>query len=117
MDLTGEYSDSFFIATKGDTRISITLSMDRETSRLDRENRFIVDVAGTSESLAYRLSKPFKFTHNYGDTGTYTFVLTECNREEDDNIELRIANYYRYFPRVDGADIPAPPDPERKVWI
>ncbi len=117
MDLTGEYSDSFFIATKGDTRISITVAADSETTLLDRKNRFIVDAAGTSEPLAYRLSKPFKFTHNYGDTGTYTFVLTECNREEDDNIELRIANYYRYFPRDDGADIPAPPDPERKVWI
>lgn len=31
------------------------------------------------------------------------FVLTECNTEDTDNFDLRIANYYDYFPRDDSS--------------
>lgn len=125
MDLTGEYGDSFFILTRGDTRISIVLPLDSETAKLDRENRFLVDTQGSKEVLAYRLTKPYKLGGSYDGNGIITFVLSECNREDDDNIELRIANYYRYFSRKELPDptSPSTPDPNpdtpsgKKVWL
>lgn len=123
--LTGEYGDSFFILTRGDTRISIVLPLDSETAKLDRENRFLVDVQGSKEVLAYRLTKPYKLGGSYNGNGIITFVLAECNREDDDNVELRIANYYRYFPRKELPDPTPPPAPDpdpdtppgKKVWL
>ena len=52
------------------------------------------------------------------------FVLTECNTEDSDNIELHIANYYDHFPKEKpdepdtppGDDTPDVPD-GKKVWF
>lgn len=99
--LTGEYSDAFFVATRGDSRIAVTIQKDEETVNLGRDARFIIDDYGCSEPLAYRLTKPFKLNGNFDDNGVYTFVMTECNTERDDNTELHIADYYKHFPRPD----------------
>lgn len=101
--LTGEFSDSFLVATKGDSRIAVTLPKDLETLALDRDVRFIIDDYATPHPLAYRLTKPFKLGGSYDDNGVVIFVMTECNTECDDNIELHIADYYKHFPR-EGAD-------------
>lgn len=97
--LTGEFSDSFLVATKGDSRIAVTLPKDLETIALDRDARFIIDDYSSPHPLAYRLTKPFKFGGSYDENGVVIFVMTECNTENDDNIELHIADYYKHFPR------------------
>lgn len=102
--LTGEYSDAFFVATRGDSRISVTLQKDDETIALNRDSRFIIDDYKTPDPLAYRLTKPFKLGGSFDDNGVVIFVLTECNTEYDDNLELHIADYYKYFPREDSDD-------------
>ena len=99
MDLTGDYSDRDFVVTRGDSRIALTLPKDAETILLERENRFIIDDYDAPEPLAYRLSKPFKLGGTFNGDGVLRFVLTECNTEDTDNIELHIPNYYKYFPR------------------
>ena len=106
--LTGEYTDAFFVATRGDSRISVTLPKDAETLALGRDARFIIDDYGTPDPLAYRLTKPFKLGGSFDDNGIVTFVMMECNTEQDDNLELHIADYYKYFPRVqeDNEEIP-----------
>ena len=76
---------------------------DLETLALDRDVRFIIDDYATPHPLAYRLTKPFKLGGSYDDNGVVIFVMTECNTEYDDNIELHIADYYKHFPR-EGAD-------------
>lgn len=100
-DLTGEYSDAFFVATRGDSRIAVTLSKDEETLALGRDARFIIDDYNAPNPLAYRLTKPFKLGGSYDDDGVVIFVMTECNSEFDDNPVLHIADYYKYFPRED----------------
>jgi hypothetical protein len=45
------------------------------------------------------LTKPFKLGGSYDENGVVIFVMTECNTENDDNIELHIADYYKHFPR------------------
>lgn len=97
--LTGEFSDSFLVATKGDSRIAVTLPKDLETIALDRDARFIIDDYFSPHPLAYRLTKPFKLGGSYDENGVVIFVMTECNTENDDNIELHIADYYKHFPR------------------
>lgn len=99
--LTGEYGDKDFIMIRGDSRITLTLPRDKETLRLNRDNRFLVDDEGSPNVLAYRLTKPFKLGGSFTGNGVLNFVLTECNTEDNDNLELHIANYYDYFQRED----------------
>ena len=124
-DLTGEYSDAFYVATRGDARISVTLPKDNETLALGRDASFIIDDYNAPNPLAYRLSKPFKLGGSFDENGVVIFVMTECNTELDDNIELHIADYYKYFPReYSNADITSIDtsisseiDTDRRGWI
>lgn len=102
--LTGEYGDNDFIITRGDSRISLTLPKDEYTIRLNRDNRFLIDDYDSPNTLAYRLSKPFKLGGSYNGEGVLYFVLQECNTEDTDNFELNIANYYDHFPRKTTGD-------------
>lgn len=117
--LTGEYSDAFFVATRGDSRISVTLQKDDEVLALGRDARFIIDDYGTPDPLAYRLTKPFKLGGSFDENGVVIFVLTECNTEYDDNLELHIADYYKYFPRENQDDNSVASDTEfeKRGWI
>ena len=122
--LTGEFSDSFLVATKGDSRIAVTLPKDLETLALDRDARFIIDDYAVPNPLAYRLTKPFKLGGSFDDNGVVIFVMTECNTEYDDNTDLHIADYYKHFPREDensnivSVDVPVEDfDAGRRGWI
>ena len=118
--LTGEYGDNDFIVTRGDARATMIITRDKETVKLGRKNRFIIDDSDSLTPLAYRLTKPFKLGGSYNGNGIISYVLAECNTEDSDNLELRIANYYDHFPRKEGgADTPDTPgaDDGKKVWI
>ena len=122
--LTGEYGDNDFIVVRGDSRISLTLAKDEYSIQLNRNNRFLIDDYDSKNVLAYRLTKPFKLGGSYNGEGVLNFVLTECNTEDSDNIELHIANYYDHFPKEkpdepdtpSGGDTPDVPD-GKKVWF
>lgn len=123
--LTGDYSDKDFVVTRGDSRISLTLPKDEETIRLERENRFIIDDYDATQPLAYKLTKPFKLGGTFNGEGVLRFVLTECNTEDTDNLQLHIPNYYKYFPRKELVDgdisevVPVIPDPPhgKESWL
>lgn len=122
MDLTGEYGDNDFILTRGDSRISMIIARDSETIQLERDNRFLIDDYESHTPLAYRLTKPFKMGGSYNENGILSFVLAECNAEDDDNFDLHIADYYKYFPRPDNETSVLLPDDEeettgKKVWF
>lgn len=108
--LVGTYGDKDFIVTRGDSRVNMYLPLDAHTLLLNRDNRFLIDDYADDRILAYRLTKPFKLGGSYGDNGVLSFVLVECNTEDTDNLELHIADYYKYFPREagDGSEIPPP---------
>lgn len=97
--MTGEDTDNDIIATRGDSRISITMAKDEYSADINRETRFLIDDYDSDNVLAYRASKPFKLGGTYYGKGVYTFVLAECTTEDTDNFDLHIANYYKYFPR------------------
>lgn len=124
--LTGVYEDRDFVVTRGDSRLGLIISKNENTAKLKRGCRFLIDDADSEIMLAYELTKPFKLSGVYNERGVFKFVLQEVNTTDDDNQELRIADYYKQFPREDTGEIsPAPSiDPDntttedgRKVWL
>lgn len=97
--LTGEYEDRNFIVTRGDSRIAVTVARNAETAKLGRTNRFIIDDPASQVQLSYLLTKPLKLGWSFNDYGAYKFVMQEVNSTKDDNFELQIADYYKYFPQ------------------
>lgn len=112
--LTGEYGDNKYIITRGDSRISMTITRDEHTLRLNRNSRFLIDDYDSPNVLAYRLTKPFKLGGSFNGNGVLNFVLQECNTEDSDNFELHIANYYDHFPREEEAAEPEPSDEDEE---
>lgn len=124
--LTGEYEDRNFVVTRGDSRISMQIARNKYTVAFNREHRFLIDDADSPHKLAYLLTKPLKRGLTYNNKGTFKFVLQEVTATEFDNHELGIADYYKYFPKKDGDDIPEhfpdaddknPPPEKKEVWI
>lgn len=85
--------------TRGDSRISLQLARNKYTVALNRENRFLIDDPDSPHKLAYLLTKPLKLGFTYNNEGTLKFVLQEVTATQDDNHELGIADYYKYFPK------------------
>lgn len=124
--LTGAYSDRDFITTRGDSRIVMTISKNEHTTKFDRSNRFLIDDEDSNMMLAYELTKPYKLSNVYNRKGVFKFVLQEVNTTDNDNLELRIADYYNHF-HEDGKEVEIPEvtiTPEenidelgRQVWL
>lgn len=124
--LTGQYEDREFFVTRGDSRLGMIIAKNEHTTKLKRGCRFLIDDADSELMLAYELTKPFKLSGVYNNQGIFKFVLQEVNTTADDNQELRVADYYKHFPREDtGAVSPGLSiDPDntttedgRKVWL
>lgn len=54
---------------------------------------------------------------SFGDDGVYKFVLQEVTATGDDNFDLMIANYYKYFPVEDDSDIKGYTGMGKEVWL
>lgn len=102
--LTGELEDRQFVTTRGDSRISMTIARNDYTKEFDRSRRFLIDDPESPIKLAYALTKPLKLGWSFNNKGCYKFVLQEVNSTSDDNLELGIANYYKYYNR-DGTSV------------
>lgn len=97
--LTGELEDRHFIVTRGDTRLSVTIARTPDALRLDRSTRFIIDDPDCHEHLAYGLTKPLRMGQVFNGDGVFSFIMQEVETTDDDNLDLLIADYYKYFPR------------------
>lgn len=84
----------------GDARIAITIGKDAETSKLERGRRFLIDDPDTDDILAYQITKPNRLFNVYGGKGVFKFILNEVNSTDNDNKELRIADYYNWKPEI-----------------
>lgn len=102
--MTGDLEDRDFITTRGDARISMTISKNADTVKFGRESRFLIDDYDSEEKLSYSLSKPLRVGWHYNNEGIYVFVLKEANSTDNDNTELGIADYYKYFPKENTKD-------------
>jgi len=93
----------------GDARIAVTIGKDKDTNKLGRGRRFLIDDMDSDEVLAYQITKPNKLFNVYNGKGVFRFILNEVNLTDDDNVEARIADYYSWKPRVEM------PEPYTKV--
>ena len=124
--LTGELEDRHYIVSRGDSRISLMIAKTDKTVLFNRQNRFLIDEPQSSRLIAYTLSKPLKLGGVFNGEGVYKFVLQEVQSTDDDNHDLRIADYYRFFPNSVAVE---PGNPEvidpahltdengRRVWL
>lgn len=116
--LTGEFEDRMFMTTRGDSRLSVTIARNQYTAALTRENRFVIDDPESAEKLTYLLTKPLKLgsSFTYGENGeyegVYKFVMQEVTATTFDNMELGIADYYKYFDRDSEDDDDPDDEPE-----
>jgi len=92
--LIGEKSSD--LMSIGDARIAITLAKDEDTNKLNRGKRFLVDDLDSDRVLAYQITKPNKLYNVYNGNGVFRFILNEVNLTDDDNIELRIADFFNW---------------------
>lgn len=116
--LTGEYEDRNFIVTRGDSRISVTVARNSETVRLSRDDRFIIDDPESPSPLAYALTKPLKLGSSYNNEGVFRFVLQEVVTTDYDNLDNRVADYYRHFAKPSQEpDDDTPDEAGKKVWL
>lgn len=97
--LIGEKSEDMM--SIGDARIAVTLGRDKDTIKLHRGKRFLIDDEESDEILAYQITKPNRFFNTYGGKGVYRFILNEVNLTDEDNLELGIADYYNWRPKKD----------------
>ena len=102
--LIGEYEDRNFVVTRGDSRIAMTIGKSKDTAKFCRESRFLIDDPESQTKLSYLLTKPLKIGLVYNSDGVYSFVLQEVVSTDDDNHELGIADYYKYFPKESSQD-------------
>lgn len=89
--LVGEQSSK--IMTTGDARISITIPKDSDTVKLKRGRRFLIDDPDTNNVLAYQITKPNRLFNVFNNNGVFRFILSEVNITDNDNLELRVADY------------------------
>ena len=115
--LTGEFENREYIVARGDSRIAITIGKNQYTSVLNRESRFIVDDENSTMPMVYILSKPMKIGHTYNDEGVFIFVLQEVVSTDNDNFELGVADYYKYYPKRPVIGDQETEAPAKKVWF
>lgn len=97
--LIGEKSSEMM--TVGDARIAVTVGKDKDTDKLVRGQRFLIDDLDSPQVLAYQITKPNKLYSVYNGEGVFRFILNEVNLTDNDNVELRIADYYSWHPGRD----------------
>lgn len=88
------------LMTIGDARIAVTIGKDPDTDKLARGRRFLIDDQDSGDVLAYEITKPNKLFNVYNGKGVFRFILGEVNLTDNDNTELRIADYYSWKPKV-----------------
>lgn len=104
--------------TRGDSRIAMTITRNDMTVKFSRSNRFLIDDPESPQKLAYLLTKPLKLAGVYNGKGYYKFVLQEVTSTQDDNQELGIAEYYKYFPTGEVVTLPETvPGTNKRMWL
>jgi len=101
----------------GDTRMFVSFARDEYTVKLGRKNRLIIDDYDAPTPIGYRITKPFKIGGVYNEQGVMSFIVTEENTTDDDNLELHIADYYKYFPKYLLSEPEETPGYGKEVWF
>lgn len=103
----------------GDARFAVTVPSDLDTFQLHRGNRFLIEADGAEVNTAYEITKINRMFNYFDGKGICRLILRECNLTPNDNLELRVADYYEpaantdtdfHYDKIDYND-------DKKVWI
>lgn len=97
--LIGEREED--IMSIGDARMAVTLGKDPETSQISRGRRFLIDDMDSKDVLAFEVTKPNKMFNVFNGKGVFRFIMGESELTDNDNTELRIADYYNWRPETE----------------
>lgn len=97
--LIGEFSEDMM--SVGDARIAVTIGKDEDTIELSRGLRFLIDDTDSEAVLAYRITKPNKLFNVFNGSGVFKFILNEVALTDEDNKQLRIADYSKWKPAIE----------------
>ena len=97
-DLIGEKTRE--LITIGDARIAVTVGKDKDTIELERGLRFLIDDEDSEAVLAYQITKPNKMYNVFNGKGVFRFILNEVQLTDDDNKQLRVADYSNWKPSM-----------------
>lgn len=114
--LTGEMEDRYFVVTRGDSRIAVTIAKNEYSVKLDRTSRFLIDDPDSPIKLSYQLTKPLKMNNVFENVGVFKFVLSEVNSTIYDDMENGIADYYKYH-LDEMPNLPDPQAPGARGWL
>lgn len=87
----------------GDARMAVTIGKDSETSQISRGKRFLIDDMDSKDVLSFEVTKPNKMFNVFNGKGVFRFIMGESNLTDNDNVQLRIADYYSWKPKTDRA--------------
>lgn len=96
--LIGEKSNQLMAI--GDSRMALTIGKDEDTLELQRGLRFLIDDTDSEFCAAYQITKANKLFNVYNGDGVFRFIMNEVQLTDNDNKELRIADYYNWKPPV-----------------
>ena len=107
------------IITVGDARIAVTLPKDEDTVKIGRGRRFLIDDTDSHSVLAYQITKPNRLYNIFNNNGVFRYILNEVNITDNDNVELRIADYYQPTMNTDTDSFPdiVDNDTNKEAWI
>lgn len=88
------------LITIGDARIAVTIGKDSDTIELERGLRFLIDDEDSDAVLAYQITKPNKMFNTFNGKGVFRFILNEVPLTDEDNKQLRIADYTIWKPSM-----------------
>ena len=114
---SGELESPGYVVARGNTRTVMIIARNEETVNFNRKNRFLIDDVDAEQKLAYTLTHPSKMGFTYNKKGVFRFVLQESMTTADDNHELGIADYYKYYPKNPSSDNDDKQSSGKKVWL
>lgn len=107
------------IISIGDARIAVTVPKDKDTVKLRRGNRFLIDDPDTEEVIAYEITKSNRMFNTFKGEGIFRYIMKEVNVTDNDNLELRVADYYQppLNTSTDSHPDVVDEDDGKKVWL
>lgn len=78
----------------GDARFALTIGKDKDTQKLKRGMRFLIDDPDAEATSAFEITKPNRLFNIFDGKGVYRFILNEVNTTDNDSQEEQIADVY-----------------------
>ena len=81
------------VVTTNDTRRSVLIQFNSDTSKITQGKRMFIDLEGVGDPKVYKLTVVDRVSYIYGGYGFIRFTFTECEKRDTDRADIMIADY------------------------